>query len=319
MSRKSERSRKRNERQARKHIELNKMESMNDKPVANPSKNEANDKKQEPSNITVAGSDRPRTSSQSQEKESRKKRKYRQYVMWPVVAIWGAIRWLVRLFDSHSATISALATVAVVGLTFVYVKYSKKQWETMRDTLQLSADAEIVIYFQNSGRLPATFIWGTMATLLAKGTMRGYSGITYTHPYHGGLWRSRDKKTGSIGGGGGSTIIAGDSVFVDTLGVISQKDLAVLPTNNMGLLTAGVFEYCDEIGTHSNRQFFLDYRSNAPATSLSFSLVSDTNFPVLLPKSTADSEYLPPCETFSEREENQKKTDKPWTLRLLGL
>jgi hypothetical protein len=132
------------------------------------------------------------------------------------------------------------------------------------------------------------------------------------------LWRSRDKKTGSIGEGGGSTIIAGDSIFVDTLGVISQKDLADLPTNNMGLLTTGFFEYCDELGTHLNRQFFLDYRSNAPVSSLSFNLVSDINFPVSLPVSSTGSEYLSPCETFSEREQNQKKTEKPRLFPWLG-
>jgi len=168
-------------------------------------------------------------------------------------------------------------------------------------------NVEIVIYFQNSGHLPAKFNWGTMVSFGETGTKKTYSGVKYTHPYQGGFSRARDKKTGSISGPKDSAIIAGDSVFVSTLGVISKKDLLELPANDIGLLVFGMFEYCDELGNSSSRQFALRYRSEAPSSSLSFDLLSDIAFPVsTLPESTATTEYLPACETFAEREKNKK-------------
>jgi hypothetical protein len=182
-------------------------------------------------------------------------------------------------------------------------------------------DAEIVIYFLNTGRLPAHFAWGTMAPLLAAGGKKQSTGIDYVHPYKGLPSRTRDIKNGSFGETGGeSTVIAGDSVLVSTLGKVSQKDLADLPVNNMGLVIMGSFSYCDELGTYAWRQFSLRYRSIAPSTSLSFDLWEDRDmwgpayFPELTqPKPTDTTEYLFPCVTFTERErlaEEQKKKKK---------
>jgi hypothetical protein len=55
------------------------------------------------------------------------------------------------------------------------------------------------------------------------------SGITSTHPFTGLAPRTRNKKNGSMGGEGGTSTIAGDSVFGFTLGKISRKDFADLP------------------------------------------------------------------------------------------
>jgi hypothetical protein len=163
-------------------------------------------------------------------------------------------------------------------------------------------NAEIVVYFRNSGHLPAKFAWGTMAAF--RGTdMNGSSGIKYVHPFKGGLSRTRNIKDGSIGEQGEDTLIAGDSVFVSTIGEISQKDLADMPSNHAELLILGMYEYCDELGEDSKRMFSLRYRSNAPVSSRSFDLSSDTEMPNLpLPHPTATIEYLPPCETSEERE-----------------
>jgi hypothetical protein len=168
-------------------------------------------------------------------------------------------------------------------------------------------NAEIVIYFQNSGHLPAKFTWGTLLSFGETETNKTHSGVTYTHPYQGGFSRAKDKKTGSISGPKHSAIIAGDSVFVSTFGVISKKDLLELPTNGIGLLVFGMFEYCDELGNSSTRQFALRYRSEAPSSSLSFDLLSDIALPIsTLPESTATTEYFPACEAFAEREKNKK-------------
>jgi hypothetical protein len=172
-------------------------------------------------------------------------------------------------------------------------------------------NAEIVVYFQNSGHLPAKFAWGTMVGFLAAGGTKKSTGITYTHPFKGLPARTRDTKNGSAGEHGAADgIIAGGSIFVSTLGTISQRDLAELRPSNMGTLILGMFEYCDELGTHSSREFGLRYRSNAPVSNLSFDLANEGSS-VLdmmpLPKSTATTEYLPPCETATERERKGMK------------
>jgi hypothetical protein len=238
-------------------------------------------------------------------------------------------KWLFTVTVAELVTV--LLTASIAGTTIYYTIYSKKQWQISRDALQISQrayvtigrkdgvmgdfivpkdpkqGAEIVIYFTNNGHLPAKFAWGTMAGFLAEGSEKNSTGITYTHPYKGGLaYRTRDKKNGSIGQkGDDSTIIPGDSVFVSTLGTISQKDLAQLPQNHMGLLIMGVFDYCDELGGRSTQHFDITYRSNAPVSNMSFALIDQTNwFMFPLPKPTATTEYLPPCETIAEREQN---------------
>lgn len=302
---------------------------MSDESIANPQQNEPKAKKEECLNPGIPQSNPPASTSQKQEKESSKKINYRKYVMWPVIAIiavWAGIRWLLKLFDSHSSSVSALATVAIVGLTYVYVEYSKKQWEIAQDTLQLSQrayvtlgkkdgviadfvvpkdpnqNAEVVIYFQNSGHLPAKFAWGTVVPLLTKDSKNRSTGINYTHPYQG-FSRMKDRKTGSVTEQGESSQIAGDSVLVSTLGVISQKDLADLPANDMGVLILGMYEYCDELGNLSIHDFGLRYRSHAPSGSLSFDLANDTTFPVprVPPPSPVSSPtaVIAPCETTS--------------------
>jgi hypothetical protein len=221
--------------------------------------------------------------------------------------------------------------LGLIGLLF-YVALTYEMWQVAQDTLRLSQrayvtvgkqdgvvadfvipkdpnqNAEIIIYFQNTGRLPAKFAWGTTIPLLAAGGQKKSTGINYVHPYKGLPTRTRNKKDGSIGEQGESTIVAGESVYISTLGTISQKDLAELPANNMGLLILGEFAYCDELGTYSPHRFALRYRSNAPSTNLSFDLAEDSpGFHLMLPEATAATEYLPPCETPAERERWEKK------------
>jgi hypothetical protein len=73
----------------------------------------------------------PTPPSQGQEQYTSKKIDYRKYVVRPFVAIrrfcWNGF----LLADKHNGGITALATVAIVALTFFYVSYSKKQWQVM--------------------------------------------------------------------------------------------------------------------------------------------------------------------------------------------
>lgn len=61
--------------------------------------------------------------------------------MGMLIAMWRGIRLLFGVLDRHDGSITALATVAIVGLTFVYVRYSKKQWTEMQRSNEISRDA----------------------------------------------------------------------------------------------------------------------------------------------------------------------------------
>lgn len=88
------------------------------------------------------------------------------------------------------------------------------------------------------------------------------------------------------------------------MGKISRKDLADLPANDPGLLITGMYEYCDELGTHFVRIFDLRYRNNAPTSSLSFDLADDADSGIgSVPEDTATTEYFPPCETIKNASE----------------
>jgi hypothetical protein len=78
---------------------------------------------------------------------------------------------------------------------------------------------------------------------------------------------------------GESSIIAGDSILVSTLGTISQSDLEELPHNIQNFVFNGFYEYCDQLGNWSTHYFGMRYRSNAPSSNLGFELVSDNVFP----------------------------------------
>lgn len=162
-------------------------------------------------------------------------------------------------------------------------------------------DAALVIYFQNSGHVPAKLAWGTWGTGFVSGpSAEQSSGIRYTHPFIG-ISRTRDKKTGTIGESGENVLVAGGSTFMAPIGQISEKDLIALPAKNLSTMVMGKYQYCDELGTSVLRTFMLSYH-NAPSADLNFKVVSDTETP--LPAINSDSgsslEYLSPCRPSNE-------------------
>jgi hypothetical protein len=143
-------------------------------------------------------------------------------------------------------------------------------------------NSEIVIFFQNTGRVPARFAWGIRMDTgyMILGSIRT-AGIKSLHEFKGLPVALRDK-TGKImrwSGGTETSVIAGDSVFVSTLGVISHDDLEALPRKLQGVLLPGKYQYCDDLGNFSEHDFSLGYRNNAPISDLTFSLVTDTEVP----------------------------------------
>jgi hypothetical protein len=91
-----------------------------------------------PAVIVVPQGDTQKAQGQGQTDNSGKTRKYTRYIVWPIVALWRLVRWLFVLADGHDGVITALATIAIVVLTYFYVSYSKDQWTTMNQQLDLA-------------------------------------------------------------------------------------------------------------------------------------------------------------------------------------
>ena len=173
-------------------------------------------------------------------------------------------------------------------------------------------DAELVIYFQNTGHIPARVAWD-----LDETTNAGRFGLTYHSLGKGSTPLSpsaRFKKGGWFETE--SSIIAGDSILVSTLGTISQPDLEALPHRVPRLAIAGYYAYCDQLGNWSTHLFGMRYRSNAPSNSLSFELANDDAIPnAPLPKAMKDREFFPPCTSTTLLAETAAKAPRESKLR----
>ena len=106
--------------------------------IENPSREQQNDgaeiKESSPANLSSSHSVTAKGQEEAEEKSNAAG--YGGYIAWPFVIIWKfVILPVFRFLDRHNASVSAVATVAIVALTFVYVKYSKKQWKVMSDQL----------------------------------------------------------------------------------------------------------------------------------------------------------------------------------------
>jgi hypothetical protein len=88
------------------------------------------------------------------------------------------------------------AALAAAVFTGIYAGITHRQWQVAQDTLQVSQrvyitigkndgvvsdfiipsvpnqDAELVMYFQNSGHIPATFARGTMVAFVGAGSKK---------------------------------------------------------------------------------------------------------------------------------------------------
>lgn len=192
-----------------------------------------------------------------------------------------------RFFDKHHGAITAFATLVLGMLTFRYVSYSKGQWERMTEanqlaqkTFEVSQQASVtlgrkdgvlaefkkspfpnikdglVIYFQNSGHMPATIQWGINEWFL-ENPVRPLPDPHRFEP----MKRTRNKKTGAIsfvGGTDGS--IGGDAVKGIAAGYLPPGTVDYLVKTNTPLKLNGTYEYCDELGRYACRDFSLEYQ-----------------------------------------------------------
>lgn len=87
----------------------------------------------------------------------------RQKLSTPVTYGRDLVRSVIAFLDKHSGAISAIATVVIGVLTYQYVTYSKKQWETMRDTLNMErpwiGPTERIMQFDSDTKQFRRVIW----------------------------------------------------------------------------------------------------------------------------------------------------------------
>jgi hypothetical protein len=287
-----------------------------------------------PPNILLGSS--PAT-SQPKTTDTSKKRKYGKYIVRAVIATWAGTKSLFRFVDEHHGSVAAVATIVIGVLTYYYVGYSKKQWETMRETLAVTQrsyvtigrkdgvvaefvlpkdpkdNAGIVMYFQNSGHIPAIFNWGPRASALIPPLPVGL-GLATNPIILGGrnfapMTRTRgpnkEQSTGNAG-----HIIGGDSFYVADVAELPAESINTLARSNQLLMINTTFEYCDELGTYSCRMVDLAYQG-VPFNT--WRVLGDSECPLFMhtvQNRRPNVEYLPPCETRAERQQEQKASAK---------
>lgn len=151
----------------------------------------------------------------------------------------------------------------------------------------------LIVYFQNTGHIPARVAWDTFdrkdGTLESFGIHRFTTGMGRT-PLPPGMLGKNGEFYEAVG-----KVIAGESVGRNELAYISQSDLEKLSEKIVGFYIDGYYAYCDQLGTWSTHQFTLNYHTDIP-TDLRFELISDieiANPPI--PKSIGGKSYFPPC------------------------
>jgi hypothetical protein len=82
----------------------------------------------------------PETNSQQQKEATSNKTTYTKNIMRPFIALGRLLSDGFLLADKHDGGITALATIAIVILTWFYVGYSKKQWRVMDGQLREMKD-----------------------------------------------------------------------------------------------------------------------------------------------------------------------------------
>lgn len=173
--------------------------------------------------------------------------------------------------------------------------------------------AGLMIYFQNSGHLPAKFNWGNSSPMIAllpanpsalKEDQMGSQWSDFkTDHFFQPMWRAKRKDGGFQWSG--TVLIAGNSSYQGILWEIPRERMLQLMQWDRPFVPDGKFEYCDGFGKHVCKRFSISY-SRDPYNR--FFLASEEEcavweMQVLNPDPSL--QYLPPCEVSEHREELQ--------------
>jgi hypothetical protein len=174
-------------------------------------------------------------------------------------------------------------------------------------------NAGLLVYFQNNGRFPAKFNWGSDSPIIAivptdanvfkeDEIAKGDIELSTDHMFQP-MYRAKARK-GSQTQWSGTIDIAGGSTYQGMLWELPKERMTQLINLDRPLWPSGKFEYCDGFGQRVCKTFHLRYAKEPDAR---FWLAMEdectaVDMQVLHPM--PDYEYLPVCAT-AERPEKQ--------------
>jgi len=169
--------------------------------------------------------------------------------------------------------------------------------EVIRD--KIGANTSVIMYFQNTGHLPAKFNWGSQGPWWGLAFIPkipgGFIEIKSDKPFTP-MWAGVTRKTGGVGGSGTITI-GGNSLYsVPIIQLPAQQLNKMLTETEPPLQLSGVLDYCDSLGKYSCRNFTLQY-FREPLNR--FALVFEEECPAFQTKirnPDPNIDYFPPCE-----------------------
>jgi hypothetical protein len=175
-----------------------------------------------------------------------------------------------------------------------------------------TGNAGLLVHFQNNGRLPAKFNWGSDSTFVAivpsdpkvfkqSEIGKGYVELPTNHLFQP-MYRAKTKDGKGVNWSG-TIDIAGGSTYEGILWEVPKERMIQLINFDFRLTPSGRFEYCDGFGRRVCKNFHLSYARD-PYNRFLLSFEDECGameMQVLHPM--PDYEYLPVCST--ERRELQ--------------
>lgn len=173
--------------------------------------------------------------------------------------------------------------------------------------------ASLLVYFQNTGHLPAKFNWGSDSGTIAvlpgdpnavKESDYGSQWLPFdTDHIFKPMWRGKNLKQANSFSWSGTIEIAGNSSYEGILWEIPKERMLQLMKWDRPFIADGKFDYCDGFGRRVCRKFFLQYFRNPYNRFLLVSEDECTQWEMQILRPDPNIEYLNPCELEGSREE----------------
>jgi hypothetical protein len=174
-------------------------------------------------------------------------------------------------------------------------------------------NAGLLVYFQNNGRFPAKFNWGSDSNLIAfvptdpnvfkeDEVAKGYVDLPTNHLFQP-MYRAKSRKANQVQWSG-TIDIAGGSSYQGVLWEVPKERMIQLIELDRPFAPSGKFEYCDGFGKRVCRTFHLSY-AKEPYNRFFLQMEDECPaYEMQIAHPMPDYDYEPPC-AASEREELQ--------------
>jgi len=173
--------------------------------------------------------------------------------------------------------------------------------------------AAVLVFFQNTGHIPARFNWGNDSAVIAvvpssPGDIKEPYGSTadvelHTDHFFRPMYRARVRDQKGAFTWSGTITIAGNSAYEGVLWEVPKERMVQLMSLDRPFAPGGRFEYCDGFGHRVCRNFRLQYAGN-PYNKLFLATEEGCmRFQTQILNPDPKLEYLSPCEAEGEREE----------------